>query len=359
MIDKQTLLERFDLLGMLDRDTQLKKVASTQGGEYAGACPFCGGDDRFRVQPNRRPWGRWFCRQCSPRWGNAIDYVIKRDGLDFRGACEALSGGDLPTTTVRRAAPSTPVYDAPAIDWQAWAWEVVDICEANLWSPQGEAVLDYLLGRGLSDFTMKHFFLGFSPGAKFSGLWVPRGIVMPCIEPGPEVWYLKIALLPGDPVKCQKCKRKARAREKCPNCGEKNKYRGVKGNRTAAIYGVGHLSGELPALFCEGEFDVMTAWQELRDLVDVATLGAATNKLDLATWGAYLLPVETMLVTYDPDQAGQAGTSYWQELTNRARAWPLPDGVKDINDYHTAGGDLREWIAGALQEPEMISDKLT
>jgi DNA primase len=151
-------------------------------------------------------------------------------------------------------------------------------------------------------------------------------------------------------VKCYKCKKQAKAREKCPNCGEIAKYRGVKGNRTSAIYGAGHLTGERPALFCEGEFDVMTAWQELRDLVDVATLGAATTRLDLATWGAYLLQPETILVLYDPDQAGQAGASYWEELTTRARSCSLPDGVKDINDYHTTGGDLRGWMLEELQE---------
>jgi hypothetical protein len=29
----------------------LKKAANTNGGEYSGACPWCGGDDRFRVWP--------------------------------------------------------------------------------------------------------------------------------------------------------------------------------------------------------------------------------------------------------------------------------------------------------------------
>ena len=38
-----------DLLSVIGSATTLKKVAATDGGEYAGPCPFCGGDDRFRV----------------------------------------------------------------------------------------------------------------------------------------------------------------------------------------------------------------------------------------------------------------------------------------------------------------------
>ena len=53
--------ERLDLLELIGRDARLRKVASTRGGEYAGPCPFCGGRDRFRVQPRR---GRWWCRGC-------------------------------------------------------------------------------------------------------------------------------------------------------------------------------------------------------------------------------------------------------------------------------------------------------
>jgi DNA primase len=59
MIDVKALKQQVDLLDLVGRDTQLRKVASTRGGEYAGPCPFCGGRDRLRVQPERR---LWWCR---------------------------------------------------------------------------------------------------------------------------------------------------------------------------------------------------------------------------------------------------------------------------------------------------------
>ena len=37
------------LLDLMAQETTLRKVASTQGREYAGPCPWCGGRDRFRV----------------------------------------------------------------------------------------------------------------------------------------------------------------------------------------------------------------------------------------------------------------------------------------------------------------------
>ena len=94
MIDLETLKANTDLLALAGHDTSLKKIATTGGGEYAGPCPFCSGTDRFRVQPESR---RWLCRNCTGgKWQDAIAYVQKRDGCDFKQACQALGAGDLP-----------------------------------------------------------------------------------------------------------------------------------------------------------------------------------------------------------------------------------------------------------------------
>ncbi|MBC8076102.1 MAG: hypothetical protein H7Y32_08520, partial [Chloroflexales bacterium] len=73
-------------------DTNLRWVARTAGDEYAGPCPFCGGTDRFRVQPNAEGRGRWWCRQCGDgeRWRDVIDYVRQRHHLSSRDACDYL-----------------------------------------------------------------------------------------------------------------------------------------------------------------------------------------------------------------------------------------------------------------------------
>ena len=136
----------------------------------------------------------------------------------------------------------------------------------------------------------------------------------------------------------------------CPSCGKDNRYLGVKGNRPAAIYNADNLAGANMALFCEGEFDCMIANQVFKDLVPTVTLGSADNLPDLATWGPYLLPLRVVLTTYDTDQAGSKGATALANLVGyRAKLSPLPEGVKDINDYYLAGGDLRAWIQAAKE----------
>lgn len=51
-----------NLKDLVEQYTQLRKVS---GREYAGACPVCGGRDRFHViDGGATSW--WFCRQCAP-----------------------------------------------------------------------------------------------------------------------------------------------------------------------------------------------------------------------------------------------------------------------------------------------------
>jgi len=270
---------------------------------------------------------------------------MRRDGLDFKAACEVLGAGDLSTIRAKQRppAPPQPAYEPPASDWQACARQAIEICHKNLFQPQGERALDYLLGRGLAEPAINRFMLGYSQGVKFRKSYIPRGVMIPCIVGG-EIWYLKICLLPGDPVKCERCGQPTKARQPCLNCGAMNKYRGVKGNRTAAIFNADDLAGVEIALFCEGEIDVITAWQELGAGLAVVTMGSTANRPDLATWGAYLLGLRRILVAYDRDQAGEEGATYWTGLSNRVTIVPLPGEVKDVNEFYCAGGDLLGWM---------------
>ena len=92
-------IDQLNILDLIQQDVHLKRAAKTNGGEYAGPCPFCGdGKDRFRVWPNH-PTGRgqYWCRQCE-RSGDAIQYLRDRDGLSFPEALQALSSGVTPFT---------------------------------------------------------------------------------------------------------------------------------------------------------------------------------------------------------------------------------------------------------------------
>jgi len=97
----EQLKTRVDLLALCG--SELTRVANTNGGEYAGPCPFCGGEDRFHLQPYTESGSRWFCRQCTgdPQvgyWRDIFDFVMRRDGIGFVDAYRLLVNG----------APSTP-----------------------------------------------------------------------------------------------------------------------------------------------------------------------------------------------------------------------------------------------------------
>lgn len=75
----------------------LKRVASTNGGEYVSPCPDCGGDDRFHVWPNQGSYGRFWCRQCG-KSGDMIEFLRWQKGVSFKEACDAV-GKVLPYKT--------------------------------------------------------------------------------------------------------------------------------------------------------------------------------------------------------------------------------------------------------------------
>lgn len=90
MIDIQAVRVSADLLSLSEDLTTLKRVSSSGGGEWAGPCPFCGGVDRFRVQPHRDD-PRWLCRNCTDgKWQDVIELVERRDNVSFMNACTRL-----------------------------------------------------------------------------------------------------------------------------------------------------------------------------------------------------------------------------------------------------------------------------
>jgi DNA primase len=152
IIDLDRVKQDADLLAIVERDTQLKKVASTNGGELAGACPFCGGHDRFHIQPNAKPFPIWMCRQCrSGKWDTVIGYIAKHDNLDptkhndLVKICQRAVGKVSTTSIPRPTLPPYPAYKPPANDWQGSARNAIDICCNNLYSRLGALALKYLL----------------------------------------------------------------------------------------------------------------------------------------------------------------------------------------------------------------------
>jgi hypothetical protein len=235
VFDARGLKQRTDLTELIGT-AHLFKVAGTRGGEYAGPGPFCGGEDRFRLQPAR---GLWWCRQCSPdeRWQDAIAFVMKRDGVEFRAACERLkTGASLVLSTIAdNTTPARSAVSVPTARWQTASAQVVAECEGALWSRSGGHARSYLTGRGISADTASAWRLGFNRrDRRIAGLWVPAGIVIPWEHEG-GVWQLKV-------------------RRRQPINGDR--YTSAAGGRPL-IYGAHTLAGRDVAVLCEGELDAV------------------------------------------------------------------------------------------------------
>ncbi|MCX6059708.1 MAG: CHC2 zinc finger domain-containing protein [Chloroflexi bacterium] len=122
------------------------------GGYHVGACPFCGGKDRFTVKRTSQG-DRWHCRQCGDgKYHTVIDYIMRRDNVPFKTALQTL-GGDVAHIIPRMVTPrpQPKPIQIPAQDWQGETWREVDAASAALlYHPQGEAARAFLTSRGIS-----------------------------------------------------------------------------------------------------------------------------------------------------------------------------------------------------------------
>jgi hypothetical protein len=153
-LDMMQLRRSVDLLELMGGD--FRRIASSHGGEYAGPCPFCGGDDRCHVQPYAEAGGRWFCRKCTGEphtsgWRDVFDFVMRRNGCTFVEACAWLQQSSRafvppPRPDVRRHRSASPHLRKPQ---QAEAL-VNSAAERLLHGADGETGRTYLASRGIA-----------------------------------------------------------------------------------------------------------------------------------------------------------------------------------------------------------------
>ncbi|MDH3987757.1 MAG: CHC2 zinc finger domain-containing protein, partial [Gammaproteobacteria bacterium] len=144
------LIDRADVVEVVGRRVQLKKA----GKEYKACCPFH--DEKspsFTVSPSK---GFYHCFGCGMH-GNALDFLMEYDHMDFVDAVESLAGVmgvEVPREENQRP---TRSYDA--------LFELVSrvehYFEAQLKTNQ--QAVDYLKARGIDGATAKRFGIGYAP----------------------------------------------------------------------------------------------------------------------------------------------------------------------------------------------------
>ncbi len=332
-----------------------KKVASTHGGEYAGPCPGCGGNDRFRCWPNDKGGrGSFWCRQCD-KGGDDIQFMVEFMGYTYRQAFDA-AGRSMPenyTPTVcrparerREKAFEPRVFESPADLWQERALAFVEKTHEALL--ENKAELSYLARRGLDLQAVKGFRLGWFEGENGKGclfrsreswgletelkkngrkkvLWIPRGIVIPTFKEG-KIYRIRVRR-PSEDLKTDKDSR----------------YFIVPGSGMEVA---GHNPGHRAFVVVEADLDEMMVCRRAGSLVGTVALGSSGAKP-----GAGVFPVLQkalrVLVALDWDAAGKKAWSWWETNFRNARQWPVPLG-KDPGEAFEKGVDIREWVVAGL-----------
>jgi DNA primase len=128
-----------------------------KGREHSGLCPFHNEKTpSFTVNEDK---GFYHCFGCGEH-GSVFDFVMKTDNLSFPEAVERLAN---------EAGMEIPVETPEERQRQERAKGLYEVIEAAtvyfeklLRMPEGKAALDYLLNRGISEASIKHFRIGFA-----------------------------------------------------------------------------------------------------------------------------------------------------------------------------------------------------
>lgn len=151
MDDVQDIKARVDIAGLIGETVQLKK----SGVNFKGLCPFHKEKTpSFMVSPDR---GTWHCFGCG-EGGDAFEYVMKRENLDFAEALRALAartGVQLKGRNPKDSEKKQRLFEA---NKQAAAY-----FQAALKHAAGKQARDYLAKRGLEKEIVKDFGVGYAP----------------------------------------------------------------------------------------------------------------------------------------------------------------------------------------------------
>lgn len=344
-----------DLMALFEsRGIVLRKASSA---EYKGACPKCGGRDRFAIRWHTDRW--WaFCRQCHVRRMDAVNVVEWLDGVTRAEAMRNLRLNTnqpwKPKTNAPPPAQNEQPQHPPSSSWQTIVNAFVSQWHERLFAydSMSERVLLWLNERGIDGDMIRAHRIGLNDTAQYldhaNTVWAERGVMIPhCFDGG--LWRVRIRRFNGD-IK--------REQAKHPN-SKPDKYRVVSGagEDKTILFGGDELLADYKVtsptirkvIICEGEFDAMLLRRFAQRDTAIVTTGSATitpkrGMIHLITW----TPRDVVLVM-DGDSAGSAAAQKWKSAIPSARIVTPPK--KDITDSWTASSSehherdawLRTW----------------
>lgn len=349
--------------GLTSVDQQAVIANSVEEWHYP--CPWCGGKDRFIIQPAE---GTYSCKVRSSgcgKQGDVLDFLQGYCKLPLQEALNLLGCTSFAQYKGTKQASSLPQV-APALQTMAWsagAEQVLSLATKLLFRAEGRDALAYLHGRGLTDETLQKFRIGFIP-LKADGKWevlpfsvfginpqtlhekqrekggvtLPDGIYFPQVVEG-NIWKISVKR-PSSLVSFL----------------AKELPEGSILNSVRCLFNGDSVRGDVPVCMVESALCAMSIAQEVGDglIIPVATGGTMGSRTERAL--QTIRKASYMLQCFDNDDAGHKGAAYWimryeHEAMKYApmRYKPLE---KDPNDTLTqkGGEELQEWVRAGMQE---------
>lgn len=318
------------------------KVASTCGGEWHSACPKCGGEDRFIIQPVRRMKnceGFFQCRQCEVH-GDSIEFCKLFFGMSFKDAVEKVNGAGATIALNPIRSNKLKAYDKlrpPSKKWQERALSFVNWANAELL--KHDDVIVMLAKRGIDKAAIDQYKIGYCsqeffcprddwgllPDKNDNGedrkVWLPIGIVIPAIERDGSILRLKIRRTSWQPD------------DRLP------KYIAISGSMNGLNI-VGDANKGLMAVV-ESELDAFALHHACSDLLFCIAIGSNNKDPDNVT--DYYAKNKRLIVIPDNDEGGETMRKKWTQLYAHARSLPTPIG-KDVGEAVQQGLDIRAWL---------------
>lgn len=385
-IDFREIAARTNLTALLESALGAPHVV---GGKPRWCCPWhADSSPSLYLYDGGRRWRCWPCGLT----GDALDFLVRLDGISLTEAARKLDptlatptpsckprrqavrdrdGSQIDPSSRPPNAPQTPSQGPPSRPLPAWqdpAWQAaVDAlivqAETALWSADGAEARAWLRARGFAPDTMARHRLGFLPAPVRSAplevladprdgqprpIVAHRGIVLPWLRPGS--WY---GTTPEpDGVDPRPRWVGANVRQLRPDIWEpwteRAKYLAFPGSARGHLYPYAGLTRGVPVLLAEGEPDALLGQQELGYVVNVATVGGASQRPEPEALAA-LRACSHWLIASDYDGAGGKAAAALAGLapSRAVRLW-LPHG-KDLGEFHLAGGNLLDWLRGEFR----------
>lgn len=337
-IDTDAIKQHTNLIDLASQYTTLRREATS---EWSGPCPRCGGDDRFHCTTE---W--FFCRQCHPERGDAIEFIRWLHDVDFKQACEMLAGGSLPKTIASTARHRQPVAkcEQPS-DWTKKAETLVGKAQVLLAGQAGRLGREYLEKRSIDQSSWSAFGLGYLPDVSLPDSFNQTtkrfviakqpAIVIPWLVNG-EIRAVRYRFLKKHTYT------DADGRER-----EEVKQKSEFGSDFSGILfgGQSHDEANKISVLCEGELNAISIWQATAGLgINVFSIGSQDAKLSDQAVKLIKRKYDHVLVWADQQDRVES----LQAILRGAFGFKSPFG-KDANDW-LVKGKLRRIVESIIEQ---------